>query len=63
MYKIFSGVAFFDAGDVTDHDFSKPKYTCGIGLRVALSENIKLRFDYGIAKDQQGVFFTFSEAF
>lgn len=63
MYKIFSGVAFFDAGDVTDHDFSKPKYTCGIGLRVALSENIKLRLDYGIAKDQQGVFFTFSEAF
>ncbi len=63
IYKRFSGAAFFDAGDVTDQDFIKPKYTYGAGLRFELSQNIKLRLDYGIAKDQTGVFFTFSEAF
>ena len=63
IYKRFSGATFFDAGDVTDQDFIKPKYTYGAGLRFALSQNIKLRLDYGIAKDQTGVFFTFSEAF
>ena len=63
LYKRFSGVAFVDAGDVADDGFRKPKWTWGGGLRFALSENIKLRLDYGIAKDQRGVFFTFSEAF
>jgi len=63
IYKRFSGVTFLDAGDVTDDDFIKPKYTYGAGIRFALSQNIKLRLDYGIAKDQNGIFFTFSEAF
>ncbi|MBS1979162.1 MAG: amidohydrolase family protein [Bacteroidetes bacterium] len=63
LYKRFSGVAFADAGDVADDGFRKPKWTWGGGLRFALSEHIKLRLDYGIAKDQRGVFFTFSEAF
>ncbi len=63
IYKRFSGVAFFDAGDVTDNDFIKPKYSYGGGIRFALSQNIKLRLDYGMTKDQSGVFFTFSETF
>lgn len=63
VYKRFSGVTFLDVGDVTDDDFIKPKYTYGAGIRFAMSQNIKLRLDYGIAKDQNGVFFTFSEAF
>ncbi len=63
IYKRFSGVVFCDAGDVTDTEFDKPKLTYGAGLRFALNENIKLRLDYGIARDQTGVFFTFSEAF
>lgn len=63
LYKLFSGAAFVDAGEVTDKDFGRLRYTYGAGLRVALSQNIKLRLDYGKAKDQNGVFFTFSEAF
>ncbi len=63
IYKRFSGASFFDAGDVTDDFFIKPKISYGAGVRFALSQNIKLRLDYGMAKDQTGVFFTFSEAF
>jgi predicted amidohydrolase YtcJ len=63
IYKRFSGVAFTDAGDITDTDFGKTKFSYGAGIRFALSQNIKLRLDYGKATDQSGVFFTFSEAF
>lgn len=63
LYRRFSGAAFVDAGDVTDHEFRKPKFTYGAGLRFALNENIKLRLDYGRSPDQNGVFFTFGEAF
>jgi predicted amidohydrolase YtcJ len=63
IYRRFSGVAFIDAGDITDQALDKPKYTYGTGMRFALSQNIKLRLDYGIGRDQTGVFFTFSEAF
>ncbi|MBL7846729.1 MAG: amidohydrolase family protein [Cyclobacteriaceae bacterium] len=63
VYKRLSGVAFADGGDIADDGFRKPKWTWGAGIRFALNENIKLRLDYGVAKDQQGVFFTFSEAF
>lgn len=63
VYRRLSGVAFVDGGDIADDGFRKPKWTWGAGIRFALNENIKLRLDYGVAKDQQGVFFTFSEAF
>ena len=63
LYKRFSGAAFAEAGDVTDGRLGKPAHTYGAGLRFALSENIKLRLDYGRSKDQNGVFFTFGEAF
>lgn len=63
IYKRLSGAMFTDAGDVTSNEWLKPTVTYGGGIRFALNENIKLRLDYGKAKDQTGVFFTFSEAF
>lgn len=63
LYKRFSGAVFTDVGDIADENFSKPKFSYGGGIRFALSQNIKLRLDYGKASDQSGVFFTFSEAF
>jgi predicted amidohydrolase YtcJ len=63
IHKRFSGTVFFDAGDITDNNFSNLNYSFGAGIRFALRQNVKLRLDYGIAKDQTGVFFTFSEAF
>lgn len=63
IYKRLSGATFTDAGDVKDRSWSRPIVTYGGGIRLALTENIKLRLDYGQASDQSGVFFTFSEAF
>jgi len=63
LYGRFSGVVFVDAGDIGDSALEHIRYTYGGGLRFALGNNLKLRLDYGVAKDQNGVFFSFSEAF
>lgn len=63
IYKRFSGAAFTDAGDITNTTFNQILVSWGAGIRFALRENIRLRLDYGIGKDQNGVFFTFGEAF
>ncbi len=58
-----SGAAFTDAGDITDTHFQGPRVSYGAGIRVALNASVKLRLDYGMSNDQNGVFFTFGEAF
>lgn len=63
LYGRFSTVVFVDGGDVSERWFVRCLSTYGGGLRFALRNTITLRFDYGIAKDQSGIFFTFGEAF
>ncbi len=63
LYKKFSGVCFIDEGDIGDDKLDKILLTYGGGIRFSINENVILRLDYGIAKDQNGLFFTFGEAF
>ncbi|MDP4283183.1 MAG: amidohydrolase family protein [Bacteroidota bacterium] len=63
LYKKFSGVCFVDEGDVSDTKLDKILITYGAGMRFLINDNVTLRLDYGIGKDQNGVFFTFGEAF
>lgn len=58
-----SGAAFTDAGDITDTRFQGPRVSYGAGIRLALNASVKLRLDFGMGNDQNGVFFTFGEAF
>ncbi len=63
FYKRFSGVCFLDEGDVSDEKLNKIIVSYGGGIRFSINDNVNLRLDYGIGKDQNGVFFTFGEAF
>ena len=63
LYGRFSGAAFTDVGDITDGVFQDARMSYGGGIRFALNANVKLRLDYGTSNDQNGVFFTFGEAF
>ncbi|MBE0653047.1 MAG: amidohydrolase family protein, partial [Bacteroidales bacterium] len=63
LYKKFSGVCFVDEGDVSDTKLDKVLLSYGGGIRFSINDNVALRLDYGRGKDQDGVFFTFGEAF
>lgn len=63
LYRKFSGVGFIDEGDIDDNKLDEILLTYGGGIRFSINENVVLRLDYGIAKDQKGLFFTFGEAF
>lgn len=63
LYKKFSGVCFLDEGDVSDAKLNKTLFSYGGGIRFSINDNVNLRLDYGIGKDQNGVLFTFGEAF
>ncbi len=63
IYRHFSGVCFIDEGDVSDDKLNKILTSYGAGMRFSINDNVTLRLDYGIGNDQNGVFFTFGEAF
>lgn len=63
VYHRFSGVCFIDEGDVSDEKLDNILSTYGAGIRFSINDNVTLRLDYGVGKDQNGVFFTFGEAF
>ena len=63
FYKRFSGVCFLDEDDVSDEKLNKIIVSYGGGIRFSINDNVNLRLDYGIGKDQNGVLFTFGEAF
>ena len=63
VYHRFSGVCFVDEGDISDTKLNKILLTYGAGVRFSINDNVTLRLDYGVGKDQNGVFFTFGEAF
>lgn len=63
VYKRFSGVCFIDEGDAGDSIPDKILWSFGGGVRVSVNDNVVLRLDYGKGKDQDGLFFTFGEAF
>jgi len=63
LHNRFSGVCFVDEGGISDEKPGKVIASYGAGIRFSINDNVKLRLDYGIGKDQSGVFFTFGEAF
>lgn len=63
LFGRFSGVCFVDEGDISDSKPDDILISYGAGIRFSINDNVALRLDYGLGKDQQGVFFTFGEAF
>lgn len=63
IYGRFSGAGFIDGGDITDDTFGHFQVSYGGGIRFFIRDNVALRLDYGFGKDQNGLFFTFGEAF
>jgi len=63
IYGRFSGAGFIDGGDITDDTFGHFHVSYGGGIRFFIRDNVALRLDYGFGKDQNGLFFTFGEAF
>jgi outer membrane protein assembly factor BamA len=69
IYKWLKGSMFGSAGDVSDEiddfDFTKLKYSYGLGLRARVNPaNVHLRFDMGLTQERKPAFyFTASEAF
>jgi hemolysin activation/secretion protein len=63
--KVISMAIFLDAGDVAYPEFRSIKSTYGFGFRFGLPPDylMKVRVDFGITKDQKGLFVTFGEAF
>lgn len=63
----FSAVPFYDFGGVYDNlssfDFSKMRYSEGVGLRVAWNVNTILRFDYAWSTEDQQFFFNLAHTF
>lgn len=66
IYRVFSGVAFLDAGSVSEtRKFGVFRFSRGLGLRIGLPPDYieKVRIDVGFARDQRGVFVDFGETF
>jgi outer membrane protein assembly factor BamA len=69
IYKAIGMVAFGGAGQVADKfsgfglaDF-KPSYGLGLRIRVDKENDVNLRFDYALGKQNQGFYVVFAEAF
>ena len=65
LFWIFSGAAFAEVGEVTDHKFDSPETSYGGGLRMTLPPDhiAKARLDFAWAKDQHSIYLIFGEAF
>lgn len=69
IYKRFGAAVFGGMGQVAQHltDFTwrETHFNYGVGLRYKIDEkeNTNLRLDYGVGKDQTGVYIVFAEAF
>lgn len=65
IWKLFSGAALLGFGDATDNSFTNAKMAYGIGLRIGLPPDwvSKIRIDFAIGRDQQGIFANFGEKF
>ena len=61
----FGYVTWLGAGTVSGqiNEFNGLLPNAGMGLRLELQPRMNIRFDYGIAKGEKGVYITFSEAF
>ncbi len=65
----WGAVAFLGGGDVSNSvsGFSlkniRPNYGAGIRFKLDKTENLNLRFDYGIGQDSNYFYFTIAEAF
>lgn len=65
IWKMFNGAFFVSFGDTTDSDFTAPKVSYGVGIRLGLPPDwvTKARIDIGWGKDQSGVFVDFGYPF
>ncbi len=65
IWKLFGGALFAGFGDAADDKFTNAKLAYGVGLRIGLPPDwiSKLRIDFAIGRDQQGVFANFGHTF
>ncbi|MDF1525064.1 MAG: BamA/TamA family outer membrane protein [bacterium] len=65
LFGIFSGAAFAEVGEATDHSFQSPETSYGGGLRMTLPPDHigKVRLDFAWAKDEHSIYFVFGGAF
>lgn len=65
IWDFLEGVPFIGFGDATDDNFTQAKMAYGIGVRIGLPPDYvsKIRIDYGIGRDESGVFVDFGQTF
>ena len=65
LLKFLELAGFVGFGDATDHEFTQAKMAYGIGARIGLPPDFvnKIRIDYGVGRDQSGVFVDFGYPF
>lgn len=65
LFDFLEAVGFIGFGDASDGDFTSAKMAYGIGARIGLPPDFinKIRIDFGVGRDQSGVFIDFGQAF
>ncbi|RZA07791.1 MAG: hypothetical protein EOP11_06705 [Proteobacteria bacterium] len=65
IWDLVSGASFLEFGEATERHFSRANVSYGAGLRIGIPPDkvSKVRIDYAMSRDQQGVFVDFAHAF
>jgi hypothetical protein len=65
IWRWVSGASFLEFGEATEKHFGRAHVSYGGGLRIGLPpDNVsKIRIDYAMSRDQQGVFVDFGHSF
>lgn len=65
LWKFLDIVPFIGFGDATDTEFTQAKMAYGIGARIGLPPDYisKIRIDFGVGRDESGIFVDFGQTF
>ncbi len=65
FFKWLDVVPFLGFGDATDSQFTQAKMAYGAGLRIGLPPDYinRIRIDYGVGRDESGIFVDFGQTF
>jgi len=65
FWKWLDIVPFVGFGDATDTDFTQAKMAYGVGARIGLPPDYisKIRIDFGVGRDESGIFVDFGQTF
>jgi len=65
IWDLVSGATFLEFGEATERHFTRANVSYGLGLRVGIPPDrvSKVRIDYAMSRDQQGIFVDFAHAF